>query len=66
MAGAAQTGEEDGLAELPDHGQDDGMSTTHPRAPHELWITGDDEADHLLTTSGNALLIGMVLDQPFR
>ncbi|MGI3779336.1 MAG: HhH-GPD-type base excision DNA repair protein [Janthinobacterium lividum] len=33
------------------------------RAPHELWITGDPDADHLLTTSGNALLIGMVLDQ---
>ena len=33
------------------------------RAPHELWITGDPEADHLLSTSGNALLIGMVLDQ---
>jgi uncharacterized HhH-GPD family protein len=60
---ARQTGEEDGLAELPDHGQDDGMSATNRRAPHELWITGDPEADHLLTTSGNALLIGMVLDQ---
>ena len=33
------------------------------QAPHELWITGDPEADHLLTTSGSALLIGMVLDQ---
>ncbi|SDU87216.1 uncharacterized HhH-GPD family protein [Microlunatus sagamiharensis] len=33
------------------------------RAPQELWITGDPEADHLLTTSGNALLVGMVLDQ---
>ena len=33
------------------------------QAPRELWITGDPEADHLLTTSGNALLTGMVLDQ---
>ena len=56
-------GEEDGLAERPDPGQDDGMSATHARAPHELWITGDPEADHLLTTSGNALLLGMTLDQ---
>ena len=32
-------------------------------APHELWITGNPEADHLLTTSGNALLLGMTLDQ---
>jgi len=32
-------------------------------APSELWITGDADADHLLTTSGNALLVGMVLDQ---
>ena len=39
------------------------MSATHDHAPHELWITGDPEADHLLTTSGNALLLGMVLDQ---
>lgn len=42
------------------------MSATHDRAPHELWITGDEEADHLLTNSGNALLIGMTLDQQFR
>ena len=33
------------------------------RAPHDLWITGNPEADHLLSTSGNALLVGMVLDQ---
>jgi uncharacterized HhH-GPD family protein len=33
------------------------------QAPHALWITGNPEADHLLTTSGNALLVGMVLDQ---
>ncbi|SEQ47393.1 HhH-GPD-type base excision DNA repair protein [Microlunatus flavus] len=33
------------------------------RAPQELWITGDPEADHLLSTSGNALLVGMTLDQ---
>ena len=33
------------------------------RAPRELWITGVPEADHLLGTSGNALLTGMVLDQ---
>ena len=33
------------------------------RAPTELWITGDPDADHLLSTNGNALLIGMVLDQ---
>ena len=39
------------------------MSDTHDRAPHELWITGNPEADHLLSTSGNALLLGMVLDQ---
>lgn len=39
------------------------MSTTEARAPHELWITGNPDADHLLSTSGNALLIGMVLDQ---
>jgi uncharacterized HhH-GPD family protein len=39
------------------------MSEAHDRAPHELWITGDPEADHLLTTSGNALLLGMTLDQ---
>jgi uncharacterized HhH-GPD family protein len=39
------------------------MSATHRRAPHELWITGDPEADHLLSTSGNALLVGMTLDQ---
>lgn len=36
------------------------------RAPHALWITGDPEADHLLTTSGNALLVGMTLDQQVR
>jgi uncharacterized HhH-GPD family protein len=36
---------------------------TGREAPTELWITGDPEADHLLSTSGNALLIGMVLDQ---
>ena len=28
-----------------------------------LWLTGDAEADHLLTEDDNALLIGMVLDQ---
>ena len=39
------------------------MSDATRRAPHELWITGDPEADHLLSTSGNALLIGMTLDQ---
>jgi uncharacterized HhH-GPD family protein len=39
------------------------MSHAHQRAPHELWITGVPDADHLLSTSGNALLIGMVLDQ---
>ena len=39
------------------------MSDATRRARHELWITGDPEADHLLTTSGNALLLGMVLDQ---
>ena len=39
------------------------MSADHRRAPHELWITGDPEADHLLSTSGSALLIGMTLDQ---
>jgi uncharacterized HhH-GPD family protein len=39
------------------------MSVEAGRAPHELWITGDPEADHLLTISGNALLLGMVLDQ---
>ena len=33
------------------------------QAPQGLWITGDPEADHLLSTSGNALLVGMVLDQ---
>jgi hypothetical protein len=38
------------------------VQTGH-QAPHELWITGDPEADHLLTTSGNALLVGMTLDQ---
>ncbi|HEY0240912.1 MAG TPA: HhH-GPD-type base excision DNA repair protein [Friedmanniella sp.] len=36
---------------------------TSRRAPHALWITGDHDADQLLTTSGSALLIGMVLDQ---
>lgn len=39
------------------------MSAVHDRAPRELWITGDPDADHLLTTSGNALLVGMTLDQ---
>lgn len=39
------------------------MSDNGRRAPDELWITGDHDADHLLTTSGNALLVGMVLDQ---
>ena len=40
------------------------MSATESRsAPHELWITGDPAADHLLSTNGNALLVGMVLDQ---
>ncbi len=29
----------------------------------QLWITGDDRADALLAADGNALLIGMVLDQ---
>ena len=33
------------------------------RAPQELWITGDPEADHLLSTNGSALLVGMTLDQ---
>ena len=33
------------------------------QAPRDLWITGDPKADHLLSTSGNALLVGMVLDQ---
>ena len=28
-----------------------------------LWLTGDPEADRLLTEDDNALLIGMVLDQ---
>ena len=28
-----------------------------------LWLTGDAEADQLLTEDDNALLIGMVLDQ---
>lgn len=42
------------------------MSAAHDRAPHDLWIIGDHEADHLLSTSGNALLIGMVLDQRWR
>ena len=28
-----------------------------------LWLTGDREADALLTEDDNALLIGMVLDQ---
>ncbi|MGI8457976.1 MAG: HhH-GPD-type base excision DNA repair protein [Propionibacteriaceae bacterium] len=32
-------------------------------APHALWITGNPAADALLSTDGNALLIGMVLDQ---
>lgn len=39
------------------------VSAANDRAPHELWITGDPAADHLLSTSGNALLLGMVLDQ---
>ncbi len=40
------------------------MTARHGRrAPHELWITGSPDADHLLTTSGNALLLGMTLDQ---
>ena len=40
------------------------MTTKEARqAPQELWITGDPESDHLLTSSGNALLVGMVLDQ---
>jgi uncharacterized HhH-GPD family protein len=30
---------------------------------HPLWLTGDAEADQLLTDDDNALLIGMVLDQ---
>ncbi len=28
-----------------------------------LWVTGDDDADHLLNTDGTALLVGMILDQ---
>ena len=39
------------------------MSADGRRAPSELWITGNPEADHLLSTSGNALLLGMTLDQ---
>jgi hypothetical protein len=31
-----------------------------------VWITGNPEADHLVSTSGNALLLGMVLDQQVR
>jgi uncharacterized HhH-GPD family protein len=31
--------------------------------PGTLFITGDDDADHLLNTDGTALLIGMLLDQ---
>jgi hypothetical protein len=31
-----------------------------------LWLTGDAEADQLLTEDDNALLIGMVLDQRVR
>ena len=30
---------------------------------HSLWLTGDPEADALLSSDDNALLIGMVLDQ---
>ncbi|MGI3782891.1 MAG: hypothetical protein ACRYG2_19190, partial [Janthinobacterium lividum] len=36
---------------------------TSRRAPQDLWITGDPDADHLLTVSGDALLLGMTLDQ---
>jgi uncharacterized HhH-GPD family protein len=46
--------------------QDEAVSddeTGGRRAPQELWITGDAEADHLLSTSGSALLVGMTLDQ---
>jgi hypothetical protein len=44
--------------------EDGAMSATRGhQAPGELWITGDAEADHLLMTSGNALPVGMVLDQ---
>jgi hypothetical protein len=31
-----------------------------------LWLTGDPEADALLSDDDNALLIGMVLDQRVR
>jgi hypothetical protein len=31
-----------------------------------LWLTGDPEADDLLSNDDNALLIGMVLDQRVR
>jgi hypothetical protein len=31
-----------------------------------LWLTGDPEADALLSNDDNALLIGMVLDQRVR
>ena len=31
-----------------------------------LWLTGDREADALLSEDDNALLIGMVLDQRMR
>jgi hypothetical protein len=31
-----------------------------------LWLTGDPEADGLLSEDDNALLIGMVLDQRMR
>ena len=41
----------------------EGSQGSGRQAPGELWITGDPESDHLLTTSGNALLVGMVLDQ---
>ena len=39
------------------------MTRWGQQAPRELWITGNPEADHLLSTSGNALLVGMTLDQ---
>jgi len=54
----------DRLDPCPETRQDGAMSVDKTqRAPHELWITGNREADHLLTVSGNALLLGMTLDQ---
>ena len=42
---------------------DEGSAASERQAPQELWITGDPDADHLLSTSGSALLVGMTLDQ---